>query len=255
MPPANDYTSPLNAQYIDKLGFDTSLYEWVDVYSTEDWALEMVPGPAVAVMMLYPLTEAQLSYEKKEQEKAASNPVGDVDSRVWFTKQRIGNACGTIGILHSLMNVPEPIRAAAVRAPDASLGQDAGSWLYNFLQQCPAHLDAVAKAEIIEADAALATYHDSATADESNQTDRGELDQDLITHFVALVRQPSAKDADSDLLYELDGRKKGPVAHGPTTAESFLKDACAVVRQFMSRDPSEMRFTIAALVPTSSDME
>jgi ubiquitin carboxyl-terminal hydrolase L3 len=47
-------------------------------------------------------------------------------------------------------------------------------------------------------------------------------------------------------LYELDGRKRFPINHGPSTPDTLLADACAVVQQFMDRDPGEMRFTIVA---------
>ena len=48
-------------------------------------------------------------------------------------------------------------------------------------------------------------------------------------------------------LYELDGRKSFPINHGPTTRETLLSDSCKVIQQFMSRDPTELRFTIVAL--------
>lgn len=48
-------------------------------------------------------------------------------------------------------------------------------------------------------------------------------------------------------LYELDGRKAFPINHGPTSPTTLLADACSVVKQFMDRDPGEMRFTIVAL--------
>ena len=44
-------------QYIAGLGFPTIMYKFVDVLSTDDWALEMVPGPAKAVMLLFPISE------------------------------------------------------------------------------------------------------------------------------------------------------------------------------------------------------
>jgi ubiquitin carboxyl-terminal hydrolase L3 len=54
-------------------------------------------------------------------------------------------------------------------------------------------------------------------------------------------------------LYELDGRKSFPINHGITTPETLLEDACAVVKQFMARDPEEVRFTIVALANVSDD--
>ncbi len=48
-------------------------------------------------------------------------------------------------------------------------------------------------------------------------------------------------------LYELDGRKKFPINHGPTSHETLLSDACKVIKMFMDRDPGEISFTIVAL--------
>ena len=69
----------------------------------------------------------------------------------------------------------------------------------------------------------------------------------------------------------LDGRKSFPINHGPTTPETFLQvrkvlsegdkvthldavtfhnmiqDAAKVCQNFMSRDPTELHFTIVAL--------
>ena len=148
-------------------------------------------------------------------------------------KQRIGNACGTIGLLHGLYNVPEPLRVAAVK-PDSRLS--------SFLEGCPAALDPVAKAEQLEANVAIRDHHDAATSSEDNATSRGNINDKVDTHFIALTCVNNG-------LFELDGRKAGPVRHGPTTQATLLKDACQVVKNFMARDPNEMRFTILALAP------
>ena len=99
--------------------------------------------------------------------------------------------------------------------------------------------------------------------------------QDVNTHFVAFVEKEGQ-------LYELDGRKATPINHGPTSAATLLKvcggcfpfvfvflgslvfifppllrtnlryiqDAVkVVVKEFMERDPGEMRFGITALGP------
>jgi ubiquitin carboxyl-terminal hydrolase L3 len=212
-------------KYISKLGFDTSLYEFVDVYSTEDWALEMIPQPVVAVVMLYPLTEKQESGYAQDQVA-----VHDLD-KVWFIKQRIGNACGTIGLLHAVMNTNDALRTF-----------ESSSWLHEFANDCPKPLDPVRKAELLEGDTKIAQLHDEATASESNSTNRGNIDDDIITHFVALVNV-------NNQLYELDGRKEGPVLHGDTSEATLLQDACKVAKMFMERDPEEVRFTILALAP------
>lgn len=212
--------------YIDKLGFDTSIYELTDVFSTESWALDMVPQPVAAVLMLYPLTDVQEEHRRTEN-------VATAPEEVWFVKQRIGNACGTIGLLHALLNTPEGLKSISIRP---------NSWLDSFSHDCPAPLSPVSKAERLESDSTIKTLHDEATSDEANQTSRGSLDDEVITHFVALVHVNGG-------LYELDGRKDGPVRHGDTSQETLLKDACKVVETFMKRDPNEIRFTIMALAP------
>ncbi|KAL2747730.1 ubiquitin carboxyl-terminal hydrolase [Vespula maculifrons] len=75
--------------------------------------------------------------------------------------------------------------------------------------------------------------------------ERGELlapeeDTPVYYHFVAFVQK-------NGTLYELDGRKLAPVDHGPTTRETLLEDSVRVCKEYMARDPSEMRFTVVAL--------
>lgn len=212
--------------YIQNLGFETSLYEFCDVFSTEEWALDMIPQPVGAVLLLYPLTEKII---KNEGDEPVATDV--IQDQVWFIKQRIGNACGTIGLLHALMNAPEAIRIF-----------NADSWMSRFAQDCPIPLAPVAKAECLEMDTKIAKLHDDATSSESNSTSRGNLNDKVETHFVALVHV-------NGKLYELDGRKEAPVLHGDTSQMTLLKDACEVIKKFMARDPTEGRFAITTLAP------
>lgn len=46
----------------------------------------------------------------------------------------------------------------------------------------------------------------------------------------------------------LDGRKPAPINHGATTPDSLLNDAARICKEYMERDPNEMRFTVVALV-------
>lgn len=220
--------------YVNRLGMDTSNYEFVDVFSTEPWALKMIPQPVMAVLMLFPVSKSQEEWRKQEEEERKRNQVL-VSPKVWFMKQRIGNACGTIGLIHALANLPPQEQTQPPLV--------VGGWLKEFLDKCPATLDAYAKADILESDTLLQYLHeDAATDHELNCTDKGDIDDDIDTHFIALARVDHG-------IYELDGRKEGPIRHGDTTVETFLTDACNVVQKFMSRDPEEMRFTIVALAP------
>jgi hypothetical protein len=61
-------------------------------------------------------------------------------------------------------------------------------------------------------------------------------------HFISFV----AVDGD---LYELDGRKAGPVNHGPCQPDEVLKKSVAVIKGFMERDPNALQFNMVALGP------
>ena len=61
----------------------------------------------------------------------------------------------------------------------------------------------------MEGDSTIKMLHDNAARDKSNQTLLGNFDDEVITHFVALVHVNGG-------LYELNGRKEGPGRHGDT---------------------------------------
>ncbi len=56
-------------------------------------------------------------------------------------------------------------------------------------------------------------------------------------------------------LYELDGRKEGPIYHGECSDDNLLERAIEVVKQFMLRDPDEMRFTMVAFTANPESEE
>jgi ubiquitin carboxyl-terminal hydrolase L3 len=90
-------------KYMKKLGMNVENYSYHDVFSTEDWALEMVPKPVVGVLMLFPITQDEEDFSHEQQETIKEN--GQVVSqKAHFIQQTIGNACGTIGLLHSIAN-------------------------------------------------------------------------------------------------------------------------------------------------------
>jgi ubiquitin carboxyl-terminal hydrolase L3 len=138
--------------YIEQLGFDTSLYQFCDVLSTEDWALEMVPSPVIAVLQLFPVKPVSEIHREEEYERIMreGQEVPEKSEfyyylyfilvaltyysrfyfnflfylfmlRVYYMKQTIGNACGTIGLLHAIGNVRE-LEGVNIR-PDSYLSR------------------------------------------------------------------------------------------------------------------------------------
>jgi len=51
------------------LGFDTSKFGFCDVFSTDDWAVDMVPKPVKGVVLLYPHNDKQKTFRDEEAKK------------------------------------------------------------------------------------------------------------------------------------------------------------------------------------------
>eukprot|EP00639_Heterosigma_akashiwo_P000924 CAMPEP_0194579906 /NCGR_PEP_ID=MMETSP0292-20121207/13849_1 /TAXON_ID=39354 /ORGANISM="Heterosigma akashiwo, Strain CCMP2393" /LENGTH=253 /DNA_ID=CAMNT_0039433079 /DNA_START=40 /DNA_END=801 /DNA_ORIENTATION=- len=215
--------------YIEKLGFPTDLLRWTDVFSTEDWALEMVPQPAQAVCMLFPIKDVTEAH-KEEERKRIEESGQEVSDNVYYMRQYVGNACGTVALLHAVGN-----------QPGVPLAE--GSWLRGFMERTRA-LSPHDKAVAVENEDELDAAHNDATA--AGQSERQALDAQIETHFVCFVHVDGH-------LYELDGRKAFPINHGPTCPETLLADACRVIQEFMARDEGEVRFTITALAPPAAE--
>ena len=213
-------------KYIEGMGVDTSKVQFNEVLSMEDWALDMVPQPVHGVVMLYPIKDVQEEYRKQQEAKIAAEGQ-TVSPNVKYIKQTIGNACGTIGILHALTNCDRSV----LGLPDGD------SYIEKFMNSTSGKSpDEVA--QFLNEDDGLEATHEVAANE--GQTAQVDIDEPVNNHFVCLSHVDGH-------LYELDGRKKGPVNHGKTSPATLLADACAVVKEYMARDPEEVRFTIVAL--------
>uniref|UniRef100_K3WN15 Ubiquitin carboxyl-terminal hydrolase n=1 Tax=Globisporangium ultimum (strain ATCC 200006 / CBS 805.95 / DAOM BR144) TaxID=431595 RepID=K3WN15_GLOUD len=217
--------------YVEQMGFPTAEFSFCDVLSIEDWALEMVPTPVLGVLMLFPIKAHTEAFAKEEEEKILRDGQVVSDS-VYYMRQTVGNACGTIGILHAIGNTRQHITLD----PSSYLGK-----LFNKTEtKTPDEI-----ADFLENDNELEETHSSA-ADAGQSEQLESVDDPINTHFICFSHVDGH-------LYELDGRKKFPINHGPTTQDNLLKDACAVIQKFMTRDEGEVRFTILALAKTRAD--
>jgi ubiquitin carboxyl-terminal hydrolase L3 len=68
----------------------------------------MIPRPCLGVLMLFPIKDSSEEYSATEKAKIESDGQ-TVSENVYYMKQTVGNACGTVGILHSLLNAKNTI--------------------------------------------------------------------------------------------------------------------------------------------------
>jgi ubiquitin carboxyl-terminal hydrolase L3 len=89
---------------LHKLGLSPALAIH-DVYSLDDPSLlAFVPRPALALLLVFPVSAAYESYRLAEDALTDEyKGHGENEPVVWF-KQTIRNACGMIGLLHATCN-------------------------------------------------------------------------------------------------------------------------------------------------------
>ncbi|XP_017635305.1 ubiquitin carboxyl-terminal hydrolase 3 [Gossypium arboreum] len=204
-------------QFLWGLGLPENEAECCDVYGLEDELLAMVPQPVLAVLFLFPITS-----QTEEERLGQDNEKRDVSSKVYFMKQTVGNACGTIGLLHGVGNVTSEIKLQE------------GSYLDRFLKST-ASMDPLERAAFLEKEREMEVAHSvAATAGETEASDN------VNTHFICF----SCVDGK---LYELDGRKSGPISHGASSPSSLLQDAAKVIKGMIQKNPESLNFNVIAL--------
>nr|CAG4645683.1 EOG090X0A33 [Lynceus sp. MCZ IZ 141354] len=192
-----------------------------DVYGLDDELLAMIPNPALALLLLFPLNEKTEAFLKDEEKKADSTAL----SHLYFSGQTIGNACGTIALIHAVSNNLDRITLKE------------GSCLKKFLDET-LELNPQERAVQLEKDDSICAAHDESA--QQGQTEAPNRDDEVNLHFVTIIQKDGH-------LYELDGRRKNPINHGASTSETFLQDAAKVCRNLMEVDPENVNFTVLAL--------
>ena len=209
--------------YANRLGLSDQ-FGFHDVLSVEDWALDMIPAPVRVILLLFPISEAS---EQERREKQTTN-----DEGVYFMRQTVENACGTIAVLHALVNLASS--GTCVFEPSSFVGR--------MLSQTSG-LSYEGRGAWLEADAEIESAHiDSETLGQSQVHEPGEVD----THFIAFIHARGR-------IFELDGRRYGPILRGDCANETeFPQKVLEVIKtEFMDRNPGDIRFSILALAPTN----
>lgn len=223
-----------------KLGLSDEL-EFYDVWSLDEpELLAHIPRPAHALLVIIPLNKAWDEERKTEDaDKVDYTGVGEGEPVIWF-KQTIGNACGSIGVLHSVINGP----ASKFIIPGGE---------FDKLRREAIPLKVAERAQMLydsqpfeDAHAAVAHLGDTIAP-------ALELGHHLGHHFVSFVK------ADDGNLWELEGSRKGPINRGaladnedvlsPKGLELGLKRVMKLVKDAGIDD---LRFSCTVLAPKAA---
>ncbi|CAK7231789.1 ubiquitinyl hydrolase 1 [Sporothrix curviconia] len=223
---------PLMTGLLHKLGVDPTVAVH-DVFSlTEPDMLAFVPRPAMALLLVFPISEA---YEKHRLAEDADREVyqgkGSGEPVLWF-RQTIRNACGIMGLLHATANGPARNFVGEGTPLDSLLKRAVG-------------LDPQGRAKLLETDRALAAAHLAAA--ERGDTSAPDARDDVDLHYVCFVR------TEDGTLWELDGRRKGPISRGNLGPDDDVLSEKALQwgpLAFLARESADLRFSCVALGPS-----
>ncbi|KAF9182750.1 Ubiquitin carboxyl-terminal hydrolase isozyme L3 [Haplosporangium sp. Z 767] len=225
-----------NPEVLDKYVRDLGVlapWRYVDVMGLDEELLAFVPQPVHALILLFPINTKYEEYCKDERQRIDQQ--GQIVSpKVVFYPQTISNACGTMGVLHSIAN--NWVSGGPLQLTE-------GSVIKNFLEKT-INLSPEEKVKALEEDATLASVHENHAS--SGQTATPNLADDVNLHFVCLIERDGH-------LYELDGGKPYPINHGTTTKDTFLVDAIQVAKEFVKRDPDNLNFSVIAATTAPAD--
>ena len=219
-----------------KLGLKPSL-AFGDVFSIDDPdLLSFVPRPAHGLLLIFPVSD---TYEKFRREEDDAKPeytgAGESEPVVWY-KQTIGNACGLIGLLHAVSN--------GAAKEHIEKDSDLAKLLADAIPLKPQQ-----RADLLYDSQALESAHAGAAS--TGDTAAPAADDNVDLHFVCFVK------TEDNHLWELDGRRKGPLDRGELpSGEDVLGDKALElgVRAFLKREAAagggDLRFSLIVLAPS-----
>lgn len=221
---------------VHQLGLSRGL-AFHDVYSlTEPSLLSFLPRPALALLLVFPVTETYETFRHQEDSSREDyRGAGAGEEIVWF-KQTIRNACGLIGLLHAVCN--------GQSRQQIQDGSDLQKLLNDAIPLKPAE-----RADLLYESQALESAHaDAAKKGDSTAPD---AHAKIDLHFVAFVKGEDGE------LWELDGRRKGPLKRGKLGPEDDVLSERGQelgVQAFLRREEEagggELRFSVVMLGPS-----
>ena len=236
-----------------KIGVDLegSNFAFQDVFGLDETLLGFLPRPVLAVILLYPLTP------EREAVRVAALAARECDDDylaeaegLFYMKQTIGNACGTIALLHCLANVcgqgargaggeGEAREDGKERSPQVRL--ETGGFLDTFLRETAGMTPKEIGSYLEQGNGCSGLLHGMhGEAAQDGETRAPGVDEEINLHFVAFVEN-------GGILWELDGRRAGPVRRGEV-ADGLIESVARVVQtEYIEGGDGNVHFNLIAL--------
>ncbi|ROW11279.1 hypothetical protein VMCG_01368 [Cytospora schulzeri] len=223
-----------------RLGLSDDL-QFYDVYSLDEpELLAHIPRPAHALLVIIPLTKVW-DEERKNEDAVEEDYAGfgEDEPVIWF-KQTIGNACGSIGLLHSVINGP----ASKHIVPGSE---------FERIRRAAIPLGVSERAQMLYDSEAFEEAHRSVEELGDTAAPTPEHGHHIGHHFVSFVK------AGDGHLWELEGSRKGPIDRGTLAEDEDVLSPRAlnmgikrVIKMVQDAGTDDLRFSCTALAPKSS---
>ncbi|KAF1986482.1 ubiquitin C-terminal hydrolase L3 [Aulographum hederae CBS 113979] len=176
------------------LGLSPAL-SFTDVYSlTDPSLLSLLPRPCFALLFIAPETPSLIALRDAEDAQLPTYAGSSAAEPILWYRQTIRHACGLIGLLHCITNDP----AAGLIMPDSALAK---------LREEVLGLEPTARAQYLYDSEMLEAAHAQFAA-QGDTVAPDALTYDDGHAFIAYVKGSDGH------LYELEGRRKGPLDRG-----------------------------------------
>jgi ubiquitin carboxyl-terminal hydrolase L3 len=216
------------------LGLNDSL-SFYDIYSlTDPDLLAFIPRPVYALLVIIPLTPTwKEARETEDKDMDLYQGKGEDEPVIWF-KQTIGNACGSIGLVHCLLNTKasEHIQPSSILDNIRKEALDKTIW---------------ERAKVLEDSDEFEKAHAEAVQLGDTAAPTSRLEDRSGQHFVAFVK---AKDGH---LWELEGGRKGPLDRGVLKDDEDVLSPAALEKgigrliKIETEKGGDLRFSVIAL--------
>ncbi|CAK9291928.1 unnamed protein product [Gordionus sp. m RMFG-2023] len=203
-----------NPDYIDSLGVPDK-WKFIDILMLDSKYLKSLPFKICAIIFLFPLNQ---NYDFVEF------PIKDED--IYFCHQTIKNACGTLAIIHAILNNVNQIKL--IESP--------------FQKFYDSTIDKTPeiRAKILEEFQDIQNCHSELA--NQGQSSAPLINDNIDLHFITLISK-------NNFIYKLDGRNTTPMCLSTINDyENFLEKSVQSLKQVMMSNPNELRFSILALV-------
>jgi ubiquitin carboxyl-terminal hydrolase L3 len=213
-----------NPDGLTQLGRQIGLPEsWAfhDCFGLDDDLLAFLPTPVVAVVLLFPWEQEALRKGRKPQGKT-------LDKCFWM-EQHVGNACGTIAVVHSII-----ANRAQLKMDPACLVERFYIWA--------APLSPADRGDLLGGMEELESIAEAAAL--TGQTAPVEAEASVNYHFVAFACVEGH-------VVEFDGGKPSYIVHAECAPEEFMKTCAGVIREeYFARSEDGGNFSIIVLAPS-----